>query len=597
MGEVSVEGLIWSASCTRDRGVRAAQAMHHEPLSSVGRYTIERSIGAGGMGDVYLAYDTRLRRRVALKVLGAGAAALGVDVLAATLREARAAGAIAHPNATAIFDVGEADGLAFIVMEYVPGELLRRFVGDASVPVATRVRWLVDVAGALAVAHAVGVVHRDVKPENVMVREDGIVKVLDFGVARLALHAEEAAAPAGSATWSNGGGFAGTPGYMAPEVIAGGEVDGRADQFSWAVLAHELLAGRLPWPRSEPPLAALAATLTDEPLPLPADVPPGVAAVLARALAKKAEARFPSLAIAAEALAPFAAAAVPSFRPPPDSIVRLASTPASSPPRPPSSAPRIATSPAASTLPPPSRPPVRGPSRSSAPPLPTLRSALDEPPAPLSLRAPPLPRRATVRSVLRSSDDGQPASSPDVSNRELTKRHSLRLTNPPAHPSFLREDSLSRPARPALAGAIAPPSPKPPGTTMFSKKVLVVTGDVVASRRTYGPMLRGHELVYALDALQTLARLGEHRDTDVVLLDLDSTRRCGVDVIMRLAANPVAVRVPLLVAGADDALLRSIQHARADRPTAYVTPPLRKESLLRALDLLLAPASPRGAER
>jgi serine/threonine protein kinase len=156
-----------------------------KPGDTFERYTIDAAIGQGGMGCVYRAHDSRLDRRVALKVISEGAAARG-DADARLLREARAAAALDHPNAVSIFDVGELDGSPYIVMELVSGRTLREAVGDASTPVATRAAWLGDVARALAAAHRRGLVHRDVKPENVMVRDDGVVKVLDFGIARRA---------------------------------------------------------------------------------------------------------------------------------------------------------------------------------------------------------------------------------------------------------------------------------------------------------------------------------------------------------------------------------------------------------------------------
>jgi uncharacterized protein (TIGR02265 family) len=360
-------------------------------LERIGRYTIEARLGGGAMGDVYLAYDTRLHRRVALKVLGAAVEGMGVAAVGAALREARAAGAIMHPNATAVFDADEADGLAYIAMEYVPGTPLRRLVGDASLPLAARLRWLMDIASALAAAHAAGVVHRDVKPENVMVRDDGVVKVLDFGVARIGPGGEDeiAAAPFGFSTWSHEGGFVGTPGYMAPEVLGGREVDGRADQFAWGVLAYELCAGRLPWDRADTPIAAISSVLTQTPAPLGPEVPAEVAAAVARALAKDPAERFPSLSAAAAALAPFADPAGAGFVPPVASTRRVAA------PRP--SAPDLATAPLSPRVPtdtlvslpdPPVPDPATAPTPSpSAPPPPATRLRPPDFAAPVDVEA------------------------------------------------------------------------------------------------------------------------------------------------------------------------------------------------------------------
>src|SRR5262249_30863561 len=153
----------------------------------IGRYVLESRLGAGGMGEVYRAFDEQLRRPVALKVLlaraGDGEGTRG-EWTARMIREARAAAAFNHPNAVTVYDVREHEGLPFIVMELVQRTTLRSHVGDASVPLSKRLSWLVDTARALGAAHRAGLVHRDVKPDNVMVRDDGVVKILDFGIAR-----------------------------------------------------------------------------------------------------------------------------------------------------------------------------------------------------------------------------------------------------------------------------------------------------------------------------------------------------------------------------------------------------------------------------
>ncbi|WP_437971529.1 protein kinase [Sorangium sp. So ce260] len=269
-----------------------------KPGDSFERYTIEAAIGQGGMGCVYRAHDARLGRRVAVKVIAGGA--MDHDAGARLLREARAAAALDHPNAVSIFDVGELDGTPFIVMELVAGRTLRSAIGGAE-PVSTRVAWLADVARALAAAHRRGLVHRDIKPENVMVRDDGVIKVLDFGIARrTAGGADPNASTEAPAlpTLTALGVKLGTPVYMAPEQIRGAELDGRADQFAWGVLAFELLTGRLPWRGAGDMLAVVASILTDEADRASLDaaaVPPAVGAVVLRALSKRPEDRFASM--------------------------------------------------------------------------------------------------------------------------------------------------------------------------------------------------------------------------------------------------------------------------------------------------------------
>ncbi|MGK3983141.1 protein kinase [Sorangium sp. So ce136] len=270
-----------------------------KPGDSFERYTIEAAIGQGGMGCVYRAHDARLGRRVAVKVIAGGA--VDPDAAARLLREARAAAALDHPNAVSIFDVGELDGTPFIVMELVAGRTLRSAIGGPEVPGSMRVTWLADVGRALAAAHRRGLVHRDIKPENVMVRDDGVIKVLDFGIARRAAgEADPSASTEAPAlpTLTALGVKLGTPVYMAPEQIRGGELDGRADQFAWGVLAFELLTGRLPWRGAGDMLAVVASILTDEAdrtLLDAASVPPAVSAVVLRALSKRPEDRFASM--------------------------------------------------------------------------------------------------------------------------------------------------------------------------------------------------------------------------------------------------------------------------------------------------------------
>ncbi len=280
-----------------------------EAGQTLDRYAIEALVGEGGMGRVYRAFDTRLHRHVALKVLNVTAAD-PENAVADVLREARAAAAIAHPNATSVFDAGELSGHACIVMEYVGGTSLRRLIGSADVLLETRIRWLVDIAGALGAAHLVGVIHRDIKPENVMIRDDGLVKVLDFGVAgRTRLldappGSEPGADPVNMVTPS-GGNAVGTPAYMSPEQVRGLAIDGRADQFGWGVLAYELLTGRLPWRAATDLMSSIAAVLTESvepPSRINCDVAVLVDSTILRALSKSPEDRFPSMIAVAAAL-------------------------------------------------------------------------------------------------------------------------------------------------------------------------------------------------------------------------------------------------------------------------------------------------------
>ena len=282
-----------------------------QPGAQIGRFTVEGLLGEGGMGAVYKARDAKLGRKVALKVIHADPDEPEADErVKRFLREARSAAARDHPNAVSIFDVGEEEGLSFIAMELVPGEPLRAYVRAAEPDVDTRLRWLIEVAGALAAAHRARLVHRDVKPENVMIRDDGRAKVLDFGLARRAARLPDEVTGRttmnpedGQNTLTAVGTLLGTPQYMAPEQIRSEPLDARSDQFSWGVLAYELLTGELPWSGSG--LSVMARILSDQARPIrelaPA-VPEDVARVVTRALEKRPQDRFTSMDEVIEAL-------------------------------------------------------------------------------------------------------------------------------------------------------------------------------------------------------------------------------------------------------------------------------------------------------
>jgi hypothetical protein len=210
----------------------------------LGRYQITSQIGAGGMGQVYRAHDPHLERDVAIKIVNP---ALTRDRSAVDrfVREARAISRLSHPNIVTIHDVGETEGGRFIVTELVEGQTLRD-VAKSGIEWETTADLIRQVARALAAAHAAGIVHRDVKPENVMVRADGLVKVLDFGLARLVTGADGDAASA-TASGTAPGVLLGTLRYMAPEQVAGGHVEFAADVFSLGLVLYELLTGRHPF--------------------------------------------------------------------------------------------------------------------------------------------------------------------------------------------------------------------------------------------------------------------------------------------------------------------------------------------------------------
>lgn len=253
-----------------------------------GRYEVVGELGRGGMATVFRARDVRHDRAVAVKVVephaGPGSARF--------LREIRTAARLTHPHVLGVHDSGEADGLLYYVMPCVEGETLReRLAREGALPVAAAVRLLRELADALAYAHARGVVHCDLKPENVLLSE-GHAVVADFGIAKaVAAVAADETAPAGS-----GSGVLGTPGYMAPEQASGGTADHRSDLYALGVIGYEVLTGTHPFPGRSPG-ELLLAHRTEVPVPLGtrrADAPPALADVVMRLLAKDPAQRPPS---------------------------------------------------------------------------------------------------------------------------------------------------------------------------------------------------------------------------------------------------------------------------------------------------------------
>ncbi len=252
----------------------------------VGPYRIEALLGKGGMGAVYLAHDDRLGRAVAIKVVASGANA---GLIRRFTLEALAASALNHPNIVTVHDVGGSGALRYMVTEYVDGEVLRARM-RREMTVAEAVDVARQVASALSAAHAAGVVHRDIKPENVMVRGDGLVKVLDFGIAKLVEGAWRTGQEIETEVATEPGMRIGTCAYMSPEQARAEEVDGRTDVWSLGVLLYEMLAGRKPF-RGPTRMDALVAVMKAEP-ELVAGIPWELSEVIVRALRKRAEERY-----------------------------------------------------------------------------------------------------------------------------------------------------------------------------------------------------------------------------------------------------------------------------------------------------------------
>jgi eukaryotic-like serine/threonine-protein kinase len=267
----------------------------------VGAYEIVGALGAGGMGDVYRARDTRLTRFVALKILPQALMA-DEDRRTRFAAEARAASGLNHPNIITVYDVGEAGGVSFIAMEFVDGTTLQQLIGRKGLNVRDALKLAVPIADALAAAHAAGIVHRDLKPANVMVTPQGHVKVLDFGVAKLiepgkaeALVATRTSVNVGPQTEE--GTIIGTVAYMSPEQAEGKTVDGRSDIFSFGSLLYEMVTGKRAF-QGDSTVATLSAILHREPTPpreLGTNLPPELDRMIAHCLRKDPARRFQHL--------------------------------------------------------------------------------------------------------------------------------------------------------------------------------------------------------------------------------------------------------------------------------------------------------------
>jgi serine/threonine-protein kinase len=266
-------------------------------VESLGRYRIEKELGRGAMGRVFLAYDPTIDRRVAIKTIQIFASLPEADRAQARerfLREARSAGKLLHPGIVTIFDVGESDGVPYIAMEFVEGETLDAACReDALLPVPVVVSLVAAAADALAFAHERGIIHRDIKPANLMRVGDRSVKIMDFGLAK-----------SQATSMTHDGALFGTPNYMSPEQVRGDPLDGRTDLFSLGVVCYEMLTGTKPFGGDS--ISSVLYRIVNEP---PRDAPerlaraaPPLAGFLQRALAKDVEGRFKNGAEFAAAL-------------------------------------------------------------------------------------------------------------------------------------------------------------------------------------------------------------------------------------------------------------------------------------------------------
>ena len=254
-----------------------------EPGTQVAQYRVISKLGSGGMGVVYLAEDTRLRRQVALKFLSEEYSSVRT-FRERFLREARSAAQLNHPNIVTIYEVAEVDQRVFIAMEHIKGKSLRRLIAEGQLSIGARLELLSQICKGLAVAHRAGIVHRDVKPSNILVDDAQRVRLLDFGLAKKTNDSELTVT----------GTIQGTVNYMSPEQSRGEEVDHRSDIFSAGVVAYELLTGQPPFKGDSVP-ATLYAIVHNQPEPLPSDLEdrlPGVPQLVERALKKNPDDRY-----------------------------------------------------------------------------------------------------------------------------------------------------------------------------------------------------------------------------------------------------------------------------------------------------------------
>ncbi len=268
------------------------------PFSSgtkLGFFEITAPLGAGGMGEVYRARDTRLGRDVAIKILVAEVAT-NKDRMSRFEQEARSASSLNHPNIITIHEIGSFDSTSYIAMEWVDGKTLRETLKEGPLPARKAIQIAVQLADGLTKAHEAGIVHRDLKPENIMITKDGFAKILDFGLAKLFLPSGSEVSALPTSAGTDAGTILGTVGYMSPEQASGRAVDFRSDQFALGSILYEMLTGKRAF-EEKTTVETLAAIIKKDPEPIssvPVQVPAPFRWIVDRCLEKNPEDRYAS---------------------------------------------------------------------------------------------------------------------------------------------------------------------------------------------------------------------------------------------------------------------------------------------------------------
>ncbi|MCM2267645.1 MAG: serine/threonine-protein kinase [Elusimicrobiales bacterium] len=442
----------------------------------LGRYEIKKELGKGAMGIVYLGVDPKINRSVAIKTMrfeeGLEEKAMK-ELKDRFFREAQAAGNLQHPNIVKIFDAGEEQDIAYIAMELLKGDDLKKWTAkDNLLPVEKVLEYVALSADALGYAHKSGIVHRDIKPANIMLLEDGTLRVCDFGIARITESSKTAT-----------GTVLGTPYYMSPEQIAGKKVDGRADLFSLGVTLYEMLTGERPWKGGES-IGTLLFQITSDPYPDPMqirkDLPAGILAVIDKALKKNPEERFQTGTEMADALRAVLAGKAPEGKSGPQAVAPKPAPAAAAP------APAAKPAPAPETAPKPAAAPQPKPITAAQVPTPAAKPAAapapQAKPAPAPAAAPKPIAAAQIEVSMRAP---KPAPAPDIETRpmaslkpaadpaggvpglELAPRAGLEMTlnlspQKAAAPAAKPAPAPAPAPKPAAAPAPAPaPAPKP----------------------------------------------------------------------------------------------------------------------------------------